>query len=1040
MNLKWLCLISLVVALIPMYDAEAANPNLSVSAENDAFGNRFAGSMVVEVVVHDPRLSDTHLAKGEPDVTVNGQSLRMTQASSGSWFAYFAHADAARAADATVGLAGEGLDFGVFCGRDTPEETFGVSFSDTDGFAVPRSGGLSGFADGTGSAGACTGEPGGANTNNVVRNSKSLNKNSAIPTGQTGLDPGAWPLIQLYTFRSVTVSYNPGGSSQQVQLEYDKIPDISLSTDREIYPSGAEVFVTISDAQLNQDPTDEDSWTFGPNSVFYHAYDDRGSASAAGGPGLANILPHLSGIGFADNGMLDVDLGSILEIRSNGYQPDLTVTDGSDVFSGIVTFVETSRNSGVFDATDTRNKSVLGIIEGSQRGQAGYLEYNGKKTGILTGSTTATFSTDATLSVGDAGALRPGTRNPVILHDPDQNLNSDRRDLLDVSDPASIIPTLKIGSPITLAGSTGAEFYVDGGAAAPAQVSVPDRHSERLFVDTSGISGSYDGLSIDTGTSAAQLVSILVDTSRPSYDGTNWLNYDIRSLAGLGGGLAGASVSLEFGGGSVLLAGPGLERQALVQLGPDTVSQIAGMSGAARLVIDMEVTIPGTGMLPLVADFVSLGMAGSRDVNNAIYRFELEETSRDSSTFEGTIEYSVANQINAFDPKFIGSMSPIDDRVRFIVTSGLTGKDGLFISYSDLDSVGVRTTISSQPEVSTHTGTVSSNSKSFRFGHTVVITVNDPDLNLRNDISDIYPAVNDPNSEIVDTVGRDGVILLEVLLKDVRYKRCVLGGVTHGGLGSAGFSLVETGPGTGIFEGSFKMPSQICNRDGTGLMSPAGGGLDVKYHDAQDSSGDARVASLTARSPAPAPAPAPAPVPRDVAPQLSSHDVTRPPPGDITEVTLSGRLGSHVPGVPLAVAITDPDGNMKSFESAIPGGKYKSIIAINENSLPGTYEVSLSHGGTQVGSVSFEVSIPGIPDWVKADARKWSSGLIPDDGFASGIRHLVESGLITPSDHEGENVPDWVKNGARWWADDLISDEDFVESIQYLVKKGIIRV
>ncbi|RNJ75773.1 MAG: peptidase, partial [Nitrosopumilus sp. D6] len=290
MNLRYLCLISLVVAIVPMYDAEAANPNLSVSAENDAFGNRFAGSMVVEVVVNDPRLSDVDSTKGEPDVTINGQQLRMTQTSGGSWHAYFAHAGAARAADATVGLAGEGLDFGVFCGRDTPEETFGVSFTDTEGFAVPSSGGLSGFADGTGQADACTGEPGGGNENNVVRNAKSLNKNSAVPTGQTGLNPAAWPLIQLYTFNSVTITYN-GGSLQQVQLEYDEIPNISLSTDRETYPAGAEVFVTISDMQLNQDPTDEDSWTFGTDSVFYRAYDDRGSASAAGGPGLVNLLP-----------------------------------------------------------------------------------------------------------------------------------------------------------------------------------------------------------------------------------------------------------------------------------------------------------------------------------------------------------------------------------------------------------------------------------------------------------------------------------------------------------------------------------------------------------------------------------------------------------------------------------------------------------------------------------------------------------------------------------------------------------------------------
>ena len=37
-------------------------------------------------------------------------------------------------------------------------------------------------------------------------------------------------------------------------------------------------------------------------------------------------------------------------------------------------------------------------------------------------------------------------------------------------------------------------------------------------------------------------------------------------------------------------------------------------------------------------------------------------------------------------------------------------------------------------------------------------------------------------------------------------------------------------------------------------------------------------------------------------------------------------------------------------------------------------------------------------------------------------------------------VPDWVKNNAEWWADGLISDEDFVSGIKYLVENGIIRV
>ncbi len=125
-----------MVLLIPMINAEAtSNPNLSVSAENSQFNNYFSGSMVIEVVVNNPSLKDTGVGQGEPDVTINGKSLRMVQATDGNYYAYFANVGKAKAADSTVGLAGKGLDFGVFCSRDTSSSVFGISLSETDGFA-----------------------------------------------------------------------------------------------------------------------------------------------------------------------------------------------------------------------------------------------------------------------------------------------------------------------------------------------------------------------------------------------------------------------------------------------------------------------------------------------------------------------------------------------------------------------------------------------------------------------------------------------------------------------------------------------------------------------------------------------------------------------------------------------------------------------------------------------------------------------------------------------------------------------------------------
>ena len=139
--------------------------------------------------------------------------------------------------------------------------------------------------------------------------------------------------------------------------------------------------------------------------------------------------------------------------------------------------------------------------------------------------------------------------------------------------------------------------------------------------------------------------------------------------------------------------------------------------------------------------------------------------------------------------------------MEFIVTDRSIDEEGIFISYSDLDKVGLSTTTSTHSNIVTHSGVVSTGSNSYRFGQTVVVTLNDPDLNLKSDLIDIYSVIDDPRSPFVDTVGSNGQKLLEILLKDVRYQRCTINGIEHGGLASTGFRLIETGPSTGIFEG-----------------------------------------------------------------------------------------------------------------------------------------------------------------------------------------------------------------------------------------------
>ena len=615
---------------------------------------------------------------------------------------------------------------------------------------------------------------------------------------------------------------------------------------------------------------------------------------------------------------------------------------------------------------------------------------------------------------------------------------------------------MTIGNPTTLENAQDVQFHLvspilTGGD--DSSSSVPDSNSDRLIIDTSTVvNGSYEAISMNLGVSASSLTSILLDISESNTDGTNWINYDLRSFENdLGiSDFSDTSFILSFGilgtfPITIVDAGDISSSQGFIQIDDLDVADISDKSGTVFLVIDFDSSSDDVGVLsissevdkqPITFDFFSFGIVNSNDVNNAIYRFELEETSDNSSTYDGTLEYSVANQLNILDPLFIQTIQPIDDQIKFIITDRLVDDEGVSISYSDLDTAGVFTLTSTKSDINTNSGGVSSNSKSYRFGQPVTLTLNDPDLNLKNDLVDIYFVINDPNSPNVDTVGKDGTILLEVLIKDIRYKRCTVNGVEYGGLGASGFTLVETGPSTGIFAGVFKMPSKICNKSGTELISSAGGSLDAKYFDSRDSFGNANTFSLL-RSESTA---------YFSSPQLSVYEIVKPLSGKIEEILLSGSIDNHRRGIPLAVVITAPDGQTQNFAATLSnGGSFRSIISINENSLSGVYEIELSHNNSHVKTISFIVSNPMIPDWIKNNAKLWSSDTVSDSEFINGLEYLIEEGLITVfpgtviSISEQE-IPDWIKNNAKWWANDQISDEDFVKSIQYLVKKGIIRI
>ncbi len=401
----------------------SSNPNLYVSAENPLFKNYFAGPQVIEVIVVDPDINRLDQAYGEPVVTVNGKRLRMAQTTDGSWHAFFADMHQAQAADATqVSNSGKGLDFGQFCSFSSASVT-GVDFTDTKGIAVARH--FSGASNGTQSFGTClstniggvTNLSGGTLLNHVVRQNQTLNDQA--PGGRLGqiadnnaAFSSAWPIIQLFDFsgfpETVTVQYQKAGGVQSVDLIFDRIPGgiIRPVTIRPDYPQGAQVQADLIDPQLNIDPTEEDSWTWGTaiknNTLYYQVFDRNGKPDADGTPAMQNVIGNLTTFMFNHNGKLTLNPRpqgvKVGESQSNGIQKLIPEADGllrTLSISGVslpITLLEIQPNVGILADYDSGGIADIKMLDNAKRDTSITAKYNDISYSVVVKYHTATLT------------------------------------------------------------------------------------------------------------------------------------------------------------------------------------------------------------------------------------------------------------------------------------------------------------------------------------------------------------------------------------------------------------------------------------------------------------------------------------------------------------------------------------------------------------------------------------------------------------------------------------------------------------------------
>jgi hypothetical protein len=372
------CVLSILLIsslIIPVEAQSSSHPNLIVSAENTYWDNTFSGFQVIEIVVDDLDISDITSIQTEPNVTVGGYTIRMAQATDGKWYGYVASKDFVQYADSTVMNAGNGFDFGEFCASTTNLSELGVDFSDTQGVAIARSyQGTIPSTNGQTNFNSCSGGSivSGSQINNVVKNPPTLVQSESIPTGQIGLNPDSFPIIQLYNFWEFgypIFEYHKNGNIQSVDTIFDTISNsplqITTPPPHRVYPNIFSFDFTFDFTFLNIDPTTKDSWTFSTNpndsGVYYNIFDENGVDKEIQTVNVLS-LDYVS-LGFdetleftiTDNVNNEFDM----QFHSNEFQI-LDVNGGTTFLSSssnIITIKETENKNGIFTNVDSNGNS-----------------------------------------------------------------------------------------------------------------------------------------------------------------------------------------------------------------------------------------------------------------------------------------------------------------------------------------------------------------------------------------------------------------------------------------------------------------------------------------------------------------------------------------------------------------------------------------------------------------------------------------------------------------------------------------------------------
>jgi len=848
---------------VPSFMPEAASDLSETDGMLTVSSTNIQGAAVLEIVVNDPDISDTTIdINNGATISVLGTSYDMVQAQNGKWYAYVVDLSTSVLMDAD----NKGMEFGIKCTAGVGlEGAATIIGSGTIVWAEALATGGVGTTDGAclkiddmvGTLDTTAGTTSRQLLSDaVLQAAPSLSNHNDSVAGATSIDLGqrghglnetgygSWPYILAIDLSS-TNSIDYGSDSILVSYgNTDSLAGISLANPT--VSGDTELHLSITDPGLNIDPTTADIWDF-----------DLDSDTVA----------------FVNNGT-NTDLSAEEQAQMGCVDNCLLTVDGTGQLKGFddVIMTESGANTGVFESWNAEGVSEIYTKTDPTADKSHIFAYAGNSADVVIAYSDATIS----MTAPGSGDWEPGTLATITVVDPDLNKNPSSAETLSIGNSSSVIPTIKVGSPLTLTGGgqtnpslQAGDATAKGTSSAITGVVVGDDdqcncsyslniqntsdNSERLRIIHNSGSTPLGGsthvttwINVTTGHTRADLVNL---------PGTVVLNWDVSGPASQ---LASTAVAVyvtdsgdngtDTASGQIDIVTSGNAHAGVhdlqdatywiqsgdiatprVAFGGNTAGVIeSSNTGDSFVTVAFKIThaagdhLTDTEDYAIAADFCNFDQNNGSLVHNCIYRLEATETGVNTGVFEGAVEYLTLNN-STTGGAISGEHGGNDHEVENLLT-GMKG-DSLIVVLMDAvsgsdavrivynDTDALQVATKRGAQLDTVTHTGTVDLDSGSYGVDDMATITIVDADLNQD-SSVRDIYQNSSTTFQVTITKSGST------------------VAQQPFGSTPMSIIETTADSGIFVGTFKVPDfKGSDMEITYYESKDAGSSAVSYYD-----------------------------------------------------------------------------------------------------------------------------------------------------------------------------------------------------------------